>query len=174
MSFLACCPLDAPSPNDPETVEVCLNTKTTNIPLLHISFNATRRAKFSTRLGFFPKSSLPTSFDKLVANGGIASEMTVFIARKYPVVYNDADNPGQAYLNQKMADVIQQQREQNQNLEQIYEEVRSEFEKRERKKNADHKPRTRRRASMDNQLNPKEIGKKCALEKYDQFDLNTT
>lgn len=100
--------------------------------------------------------------------------MTVFIARKYPVVYNDADNPGQAYLNQKMADVIQQQREQNQNLEQIYEEVRSEFEKRERKKNADHKPRTRRRASMDNQLNPKEIGKKYALEKYDQFDLNTT
>ena len=47
--------------------------------------------------------------------------MTVFIARKYPVVYNDADNPGQAYLNQKMADVIQQQKEQNQNLEQIYE-----------------------------------------------------
>ena len=83
--------------------------------------------------------------------------MTVFIARKYPVVYNDADNPGQAYLNQKMADVIQQQKEQNQNLEQIYEEVRSEFEQRERKKDADHKPRTRRRVSMDNQLNPKEI-----------------
>ena len=83
--------------------------------------------------------------------------MTVFIARKYPVVYNDADNPGQAYLNQKMADVIEQQKEQNQNLEQIYEEVRSEFEKRERKKDADHKPRTRRRVSMDNQLSPKEI-----------------
>ena len=40
-------------------------------------------------------------------------------------------------------------------MEQIYEEVRAEFEKREWKKNFQQKPRTRR--SMNNQLNLKEV-----------------
>ena len=86
---------------------------------LRLSFNSTRRARFDTKLGFFPKITLPTSFDKLESNGGIASELTVYIAKKYPVVYNDVKNPGKGALSQKMADALEMNQQREQDLEQV-------------------------------------------------------
>ena len=58
-------------------------------------------------------------------------------------------------MNQKMVDSLQYNQKRETDLEKIYEEVRVEFEKRERQKVSQQKPRTRR--SMNNQLKPKEI-----------------
>ena len=58
-------------------------------------------------------------------------------------------------MNQKMVDSLQYNQKHETDLEKIYEEVRVEFEKRERQKVSQQKPRTRR--SMNNQLKPKEI-----------------
>ena len=89
------------------------------VSILRLSFNSTRRTRFDTKLGFFPKITLPTSFDKLESNGGIASELTVYIAKKYPVVYNDVKNPGKGALSQKMADALEMNQQREQDLEQV-------------------------------------------------------
>ena len=80
----ACAPLEAPQLIDQDIVKEVLNGKK-KIPLLKLSFNSTRRARWDAKLGYLPKLTMPTSLDKLVSNGGLASELTLYVARKYPL-----------------------------------------------------------------------------------------
>ena len=80
----ACAPLEAPQLIDQDIVKEVLSGKK-KIPLLKLSFNSTRRARWDAKLGYLPKLTMPTSLDKLVSNGGLASELTLYIARKYPL-----------------------------------------------------------------------------------------
>ena len=80
----ACAPLEAPQLIDQDIVKEVLSGKK-KIPLLKLSFNSTRRARWDARLGYVPKLTMPTSLDKLVSNGGLASELTLYVARKYPL-----------------------------------------------------------------------------------------
>ena len=80
----ACAPLEAPQLIDQDIIKKVLRG-IQNIPLLKLSFNSTRRAKWDAKLGYLARSTMPTSIDKLVSNGGLASELTLYVARKYPI-----------------------------------------------------------------------------------------
>ena len=99
----ACTPLEAPNPSPEQTK-------------LKIHFNSTRRARWDTKLGYHNFPSLPTSLNKLVASGGCASELTLYLARKYPIVYQ---MDSKKYISQRNYDSLKI----DQDLEQIYQEV---------------------------------------------------
>ena len=99
----ACTPLEAPN-SSPEQTK------------LKIHFNSTRRARWDTKLGYHNFPSLPTSLNKLVASGGCASELTLYLARKYPIVYQ---MDSKKYISQRNYDSLKI----DQDLEQIYQEV---------------------------------------------------
>jgi breast cancer 2 susceptibility protein len=116
-----CSPLEAAWPNDPEVVEAAL-AGNCDKPLLKLHTNSTRRAKWDAKLGFHPRSSMPTSFKSLLANGGQVSELTLLIARKYPLVYS----VDKEFITQRMVDVnFNLSSKRDQVMEQIYHEVRS-------------------------------------------------
>lgn len=148
-----CSPLEAPRPNDPEVVQQALN-KEKSCPLLKLSLNSTRRARWDAKLGFNSSLNMPTSFDKLFANGGLASQLTLYIARKHPVVYSKETTKEQ--ISQRMADAIMTSSKHEQDLEQIYHEVQREFEQREWTRQKSRRPLTRRSTNL---MSTKEVGR---------------
>ena len=80
--------------------------------------------RWDAKLGYHRYPSLPTTLKKLVSSGGYASELTLFLARKYPIVYQ---LDSKKYISQRNYDSLKI----DQDLEQIYQEVQQEFEQRE-------------------------------------------
>ena len=80
--------------------------------------------RWDAKLGYHRYPSLPTTMKKLVSSGGYASELTLFLARKYPIVYQ---LDSKKYISQRNYDSLKI----DQDLEQIYQEVQQEFEQRE-------------------------------------------
>ena len=77
--------------------------------------------------------SMPTAFSGLVPNGGFVSEIFVEIVRKYPMIYSRSDQNGTTtFISEK----VEEKRAKIQNgveqkaVEDIYNEVQKEFEKR--------------------------------------------
>ena len=124
-------PLEA-SPPDPDDK---------SCPLLKLHFNSTRRARWETKLGYHRFDTLPTSLSHLTGNGGAASELSLYFARKYPIVYTLENKQ---VVNQRKYDTMNFE----QDLEKIYHDVQYEFEQRERSRQKTRRPSTRR--SMSN------------------------
>jgi hypothetical protein len=75
---------------------------------------------------------MPTTFSSLVTNGGFVSEISVEIVRKYPMIYSKSDHNGATtFISEKAEEKrakIQNGVEQKA-VEEIYNEVQKEFEK---------------------------------------------
>ena len=116
--------------------------------------------RWYAKLGYYRCATLPTSLSKLEASGGNASELTLYLARKYPIVYLVTES--RKYISQRTYDSLQKQ---DKDLEQIYQDVQQEFEQRERKAVRARRPHTRRSMTnkdITNLTNGKEINE--ALE----------
>ena len=74
--------------------------------------------RWDAKLGYHRYPSLPTTLKKLVSSGGYASELTLFLARKYPIVYQ---LDSKKYISQRNYDSLKI----DQDLEQIYQEVQA-------------------------------------------------
>ena len=63
---------------------------------MQISANSVRRARWSTRLGFFKDPRpFPIGLRSILPDGGLVSHLRVLVARIYPLVYMEKNGDGQ-------------------------------------------------------------------------------
>lgn len=96
--------------------------------------------------------TLHTELNKLIATGGYVSELTLYLARKYPIAYTLETKE---VINQRKYDLINKKEK---DLEQIYMEVQKEFEMRERSQQKSRRPSTRR-SMADKEVSKLHLGK---------------
>ena len=123
-------------------------------PVLKLSPNSTRRAKWDCKMGFYFKTPTMTiPFSSLLNNGGYVSEVWAEIVRQYPLVYKHVkasldvtfgSNSSSIFINEKVYErnVKLQSIDKHKIAEDIYLEVQKEFEineyqeKKERQRNS--------------------------------------
>lgn len=98
---------------------------------LKIHANATRKANWDVRLGYFRNPmSLPISLDSVLPTGGVIGKLKVFVTHVYQMLYVDASSEVKIIRSEKVQNRFQNQREARnlEVVEQIFSQVQREYE----------------------------------------------